>query len=427
MKVLLINDSTSNPNWGDRAAAISLKKMITEMGGNITEIISELELSSSSFFNKKNFQESKKCKHSAKKIIKLSIPPILFLIKEKFTKYIDCNHTYSVIPERWEDFEQLADVVFNDKGMYPNLWRAIDNSDITVIHGDGCIVGNGIIPRTELFLSYLIKKYFCKPVIIVNHTADFEHPNLYKIAQHVYPLFDDVVFRDSISLEKCKNLCAGRYAADSAFLFKPIMLKSWIPVAQRLTYFDVWPDIAQFDPAKPYLCIGGSSIYPYIKEKIDPVEGFTHLINYIISIYSNQVVLTVSDGQDQKMFRTLAEKFKLPLIGLSTPIQQIVDILGNAEAYIGGRWHPSIFALRGGTPIIPISSSTFKMKALAEMSGLSAKIFDALDLEREKKEIGQQLLNYLEQGNTLRNKISIWAEEQSITSWDNVTFLKTKI
>jgi len=44
MNVLLINDSTSNPNWGDRAAAVSLKKMITMVGGNIIDTFSENEL-----------------------------------------------------------------------------------------------------------------------------------------------------------------------------------------------------------------------------------------------------------------------------------------------------------------------------------------------------------------------------------------------
>ena len=37
-------------------------------------------------------------------------------------------------------------------------------------------------------------------------------------AAEVYPLFDDVVFRDPISAERCKTLCAARFAADAATL-----------------------------------------------------------------------------------------------------------------------------------------------------------------------------------------------------------------
>ena len=108
---------------------------------------------------------------------------------------------------------------------------------------------------------------------------------------------------------------------------------------------------------------------------------------------------------DQPVFRPIAKELDLPLVGLTIPVQQAVDILGNAEVYIGGRWHPSIFALRGGTPIIPMSSKTFKMQALVNMSGLSSCAFDALNLEEAKDSIGHQLSSYLEQGGELRNRL----------------------
>ena len=33
--------------------------------------------------------------------------------------------------------------------------------------------GSGTLPSTLLFLSYLIKRHFNKPVVLINHTADF--------------------------------------------------------------------------------------------------------------------------------------------------------------------------------------------------------------------------------------------------------------
>lgn len=423
MKVLFINDSTSNPNWGDRAAAIALKIMISESDGNIIKTISEDELINSSFQDTPDEYKQNIPLHNTKETLKLFIPPLLLKIREKFITYRNRHISEDIIPERWQDFEPHLNLLFTNKRLYSDLLNAIDDSDVIVIHGDGCMTGNGRIPRAELFLTYIAKKHFDKPVIIVNHTADFDHPELHKIAQKIYPLFDDVVFRDSISVGRCQTFCNGRYAPDSAFLFEPISFHDWLPVAQRPTYFDVWPDTAQFDPAKPYICIGGSSIYPYI-EQFDPINGFSALINHIITIYSGQIVLTMSDDNDRKIFRPIAKWFNLPLIGVPIPVQQAVDIIGNAEAYIGGRWHPSIFALRGGTPIIPISSITFKMQALTQMSGLTSPIFDALNLEQEKDAIGRQLMGYLEQGIELRNKLRSWAEKESEKSWDNVTYLK---
>ena len=133
-------------------------------------------------------------------------------------------------------------------------------------------------PRTELFLGFLIKTYFKKPIIIVNHTADFDHPDLLKIAQKVYPLFDDVVFRDPISEERCRTFCSGRFVPDSAFLFEPAPMETWKPIASRFTYFEVWPDRAQFDPTYPYLCVGGSSIFSYDQFPLAIVEDYSCLL-----------------------------------------------------------------------------------------------------------------------------------------------------
>ena len=271
------------------------------------------------------------------------------------------------IPEKWESFEESAKAVLKNEAWQP-LLRAIEVADVAVIHGDGAMVDFGIIPRTDLFLAYLAKTHFATPVIIVNHTADFNHPELLKMAREVYPLFDDVVFRDPISAERCSELCSGRFAADSAFWFKPADREQWAAVSNRLTYFDVWPDTARFDPSEPYLCIGGSSKYGYERKPYPVRRGYASLVKHIQSLYRGQIILTASDLTDQEMFRPIAREFGLPLVGVTTPVQQAVDIVGNADAYIGGRWHPGIFALRGGAPIIPITSKTFKMRALAQMA-----------------------------------------------------------
>ena len=49
LKVLFINDSTSSANWGDRAAAFSLKAMVAEAGAEISGIITEDDLARTQF------------------------------------------------------------------------------------------------------------------------------------------------------------------------------------------------------------------------------------------------------------------------------------------------------------------------------------------------------------------------------------------
>ena len=146
-------------------------------------------------------------------------------------------------------------------------------------------------------------------------------------------------------------------------------------------------------------------------------------VRHLQLLYPGQIVLTASDWPDQSVFRLVAERLRLPLVGLAVPVQQAVDILGNADVYIGGRFHPSILAMRGGTPVLALSSKWFKMRALTDMAGLPSATFDALDLEHETSAIGQRLLSFLEQGSDLRSRLRSWADEMAQNSWDNVAYL----
>jgi hypothetical protein len=423
MRVLLMNDTTTNSNWGDRAAAISLKSMILAMGCHITHTITEDDLILSLFNEHFAYLENEQ-NNKSRETIKLFVPPLLLRARRKVFKNVDVTRANRLIPERWEDFSKAARTVLaGRKATWPALLRAIETTDVVVIHGDGAMVGNGIIPRTDLFLSYLIKTHFGKPVIIVNHGVDLDHPALRRMAEGVYPLFDDVVFRDPISLERCKTLCSGRFAADTAFWFRPAPKESWGPIARRLTYFDVWPDVARFDPTQPYLCLGGSSMLSTAWRPGEIIRGYAALVKHLRSIYGGQIVVTVSGSHELEVFRPLAAEFDLPLIAPTIPVQQAVDLLGHADAYIGGRWHTAIFALSGGAPVVALSAKQSKMSSLMLAAGLPTIAFDALDLEHHKEAIAKVLLEHLERGDRLRFELKSWADQMADNCWDNVAYL----
>jgi signal transduction histidine kinase len=76
------------------------------------------------------------------------------------------------------------------------------------------------------------------------------------------------------------------------------------------------------------------------------------------------------------------------------PVQQAVDILGHSDAYVGGRWHTAIFALRGGAPVVPFSAKQSKMqgligrlKNLGEKELLCRQRFDLLAMARETSQL----------------------------------------
>ena len=424
MKVLFVNDSTTNTNWGDRAAAIALMEMIRESSGRITYSVTEDSLCHSTFGPPAS-QPDVASESGAHRIARLCTPPAVLGVRRRFL----ARRAYhggpgELIPERWEDFETAAGRIRHEPRYgWPEVLQAMDEAEVAVIHG-ASIDGHGIIPRTDLFLTYLMKTKFRKPVLIVNHTADLEDPDLLRMAEHVYPLFDDVVFRDPISAERCASLCGGRFAADTAFRFEPAARQAWATLAGRLTYFDIFPHTARFDPGRPYLCLGGSSILWSGWDLPRLIADFATLVEAIQAVYRGQVVLTASDVPEQKIFEPLAAQMGLPLIGVTTPVQQAVDIVGNADVCITGRWHPGIFALRGGVPVIALSSKTFKMQALMRAAGLPETTFDALDLAGSRDALVGLLRQYLERDSEWRDQLRGWAARQAKESWDNVSYLR---
>jgi hypothetical protein len=424
VKVLFINDSTTNSNWGDRAAAISLKEMVAAKGGRITYTVSEDDLALSSFGRRLAYMEEAP-RNRARELARLVAPRFMLRARRRLLKNVDLTPANRMIPDRWEDFERSAKTVLEaDDGTWPDLLAGARDADVAVIHGDGAMVGNGIIPRTDLFLTYLIKRHCGKPVVMVNHSADFSHPDLREMAENVYPLYDDVVFRDPVSAKRCETLCEGRFAADTAFWFAPAPRESWAALAGRPTYFDVWPDTARFDPAEPYVCIGGSSLQSTAWRPAAIAKDYVGLVRHLRSVYKGQIVLTLSGLQELEVFRPLAMELGLPLIAPTTPVQQAVDILGNCDAYIGGRWHSAIFALRGGAPVVPLSAKQGKMQSLMLAAGLPQTAFDAFDLDGSKEGIGNLLIEHLHAGADLRRRLVAWADEMAANCWDNVTYLE---
>lgn len=420
MKVLFVNDSTSNPNWGDRAAAIALRTMIGTVGARISYSLTEGAIADSALGDNgesSHFGQLQQSPRRSAGIVRLLAPPAAVGLARRM------HRQRQLIPRTWSEFPDLLGALLGPHNPWPTFTDALAETDAVLIHGDGAITADGVAARTMFFIAYAAAQGFGTPVLMVNHTADLNHPNLREIAHHVYPLMEEVRFRDPISAQRSRRW--GVFTPDAAFLFEPLERSAWVPLAARPTYCEVWPDQAAFDPSQPYVCIGGSSILAQAADANRLLDGYRDLINGIAAAYSGTIVLTVSDAVDQPFFRVLAREMGLPVIGLRTPVQQAVDVLGNADVYLGGRWHPSIFALRGGTPIVPLAGKTAKMQALAQMVGVTGSLPNAYDLRSSVNPLIRQLQAALEGGDGLRQRLRSWAAGQAQEAWTNVARLHT--
>ncbi|AUX10557.1 hypothetical protein AArcSl_2946 [Halalkaliarchaeum desulfuricum] len=394
--VYFVNDTTTAKNWGARGTTRALRGLVEETGANITHTLYLSEMSKRKPLLLHHIFPDRVRRYIVKNYgiqesylwFQRNITGKSHL--EAFKSYESLTSNWDTVPGSWNEFDNFASKVKKEELLEP-VAEAIQATDIVVINGEGSIYDRQRKGRMMLFVAYLAKEYFDTDTILVNHTADLSDKEMRKMAANVYPILDDVVFREPASADHVSNVIQNveyRTAADAAFVYDPIKdHNSWETVANRNGYYSVWPDSAAgFDLTEDYICVGGSSIYnrpdrpPY-----DPVPAFQNLCQRLKSEVG-PVVLTACSG-DIDIIRPIADELDLPVIGPRTPIQQLVDVFGNASLFISGRWHSSVYALTGGVPIITLTANTHKTKGILDLVGLDQPVFDALDLDSEVESI----------------------------------------
>jgi len=426
-QIFFIGDTSNRRNWGCRATTLKFRELIESVG----EIRYTLDTS------RPHAKLSKRLPYQAPASMPSGRPTLRTALKNTL------RETVSPLMIRWfpssleqrailiehariEEFQKLAALI-RQRRIFPNIAAAMEESDAVFINGEGSFMKNRTIGRFKLLLAYTAKVEFGKRVAIANHSADIRHPEFGALAEAVYPVIDDALFRERYSLETTGRLRVGKphgFAADSAFLYEPLDWQTFARVANRSDYFSIWPEDARtFDPTKPYICVGGSSVY------LGQDREFPRLRQEYIDLCLRlqklaPVVLTASSQPDDSLLRPVAAKLGLPFLGLSTPVQQAVDILGNAAVYVGGRWHPGIMALTGGTPLVSFSANTdYKSNGLIDLAGLTQPQFPALKLTENLTEIVNLTERHMQGGSALRSDLLKRVSELRRSCADNVRMI----
>jgi hypothetical protein len=393
MRILLVNDSSRNPNWGCRATSLALRATLAEAGADITETIYLERLSRLEIRDRSSWRRWQQ-----------RLEPLLPkrpLLRELLGRAFErlSSRLSDVVPATVDGFDAAADAAVSGR-ILEDVTAALERSEAVVINAEGGIYDHQRKGRMMLFLAYLARTRFDLPTGVVNHTADLSDPRTRAMAERIYPLLDHITFREPRSQLACRPFVEAGVVPDAAFRYRPAPVAAWRSVAAAPDYYGVWPDHAvDFDPSQPYVCLGGSCLLLRPDRPLhDPLPGYRRLIEALQRRFG-QVVLTASDRPDERLFRPLADAFGLPLVGIATPVQQAVDLLGHAAVYVGGRWHPTIFATSGGTPSVLLSAD-----GLADMLDLSPT-FDALDLEANADAVADAALARAEAGEPLRSRL----------------------
>ena len=325
------------------------------------------------------------------------------------------------------DFRHYASEVKAGR-ILSGLASVLRECDLVFLNGENFIRPGAHKGRMLLFIAYLAKAVFRKPCVLANHSLDLDEADLAEIAGEIYPLLDEVHFREETSFARGAAFVTpgrARLIPDVAWAVPAAPLAEWAALARRPGHFSAWPDSAQnFDPLRPYLTVCASSIFSAPgHENIDIAPAFVKLCKRLNDEVA-PVLLTAPCVAEHKIMRKVHSVLGLPLLGANLPVRQAIDVIGNAAVHVGGRWHLGIFAASGGTPTVALSANTHKMHSLMRQLQMEGPVFDALQLERHIDAIVEMAGRYLAAGAPLRERLLCRSRELGAEVAHNMDFVR---
>lgn len=318
-------------------------------------------------------------------------------------------------PRTWEDVQGIGDDVRSGRLSLGPMGEALAACDLLWMNGENFIRPGALKGRLLLVLAYLASVVYGKRCVMTNLALDLSEPALALIARQVLPGLTEVHVRENVSLAAHAATIGGaapKVYPDPGWAAQPRPPGQWVELARQDGHFSAWPDVAEgFDPAVPYLTIGGSSAFAGDQAAIRAaVPAFIELARRLRQLVP-QVLLTASGEVDALIMRAVAARTGLPLLGLNVPVVQAIDVLANSRLHVGGRWHPGIFASKGGTPLLALGANNHKMATLMQQLQADAPVFDARQIGARMQEIVAQADRQLAAGEALRSELARKAAE----------------
>ncbi|TVP61455.1 MAG: hypothetical protein EA343_14055 [Nodularia sp. (in: Bacteria)] len=429
MKLLYIGDNRNRSNWGCRATSIALRRLLDRIAP-VSGVIYGKEVAAYS------------CTPTP---INSLIPLKLFMFSYRnrntrfFRDYVEFEKNFHLKMDYvTENVNESVRNFLKYKNFYPHLseiYEFIESCDALVFNGEGDIIFTTPPRRNHIFYLMIIeiahqlgKKIFyvnsmispCPSTGINKKNYDQTITTLSKCS------FVSVRDLESLSLLNKFNLNTKYgYIPDALFTWfhyfdesSKLNLKNGdflIPFPEKESYF------GKLNLSKPYICVGGSSLAAWDKEKAIP--RYIELVNTLKNIGINTVLVQSCDGD--VFLQKVALSTNVPIVPVETPILLAATVLANAQVFISGRYHPSIMASLGGTPCIFLGSNSHKTRSLQDVLEYENVVeFSAYPSLQECQEILKMAQEMLEEGEERRNKILTVVKKLALEAESVATFIK---
>ncbi len=310
------------------------------------------------------------------------------------------------------------DILNSNSEKLQELITNIIKSHCLIINGEGSFIFNkyGNIMRFFLAIIKIAKRYKTKTYLInCEASADCEgkiqDENLLNDVQNGLKYVDIFAVRSQKSFDFAqKYLTENVYYVPDALFYWQKYFNDGLSIPKIgdsiIPYPDDYDNFGRFDFTQPYICISDSSLLVETNY-LNYVDKYVYLINKLQEIKPQIKIYLVETGAPGKSFlNKIAEKTNCPIIPVNINLLDMLSILGHAELFISGRWHPSIMALINGTSCIFTTSNSHKTESLAsDFYGDNQKVYSCfLENENDINDIIKNCLDLLNDNEKRRSE-----------------------
>lgn len=237
-------------------------------------------------------------------------------------------------------------------------FKWFDWADVIILNGEGSMhewPDPNVRPEPYLRMLevYAVSHFFPdKKIMTVNQSVDYWSDGFAEWVKRAYQSCDYLSVREPRSLGRLQklDLKQTKLVPDAAFLTEPVS-------EQKARAF-----LTERGINEGYIAVFFGEIVG--RAGIDKLEDFVRSLQQRLA---KQVVLFSAPYPDTDVARELQSRLELPVIGLEAHPEMLVGILSQASLVLSGRFHCCIFAALARTPFVPFRSNTDKMEGLVEL------------------------------------------------------------
>ena len=371
MRLTIVADNSTSPNWGCRATSFALRELLStrhEIVGNVDRDLLRAPFTADARIPA-NLHAGIVAKLRRPRLRRLpGLGKLAFDAIDLLGKVHAPTHAAAA----------QAELLWATRASSPKaraLVAAIEPCDAIVVNGEGEMIFS-TPPRESLLQTLAIcalarrmgkRLFWLNGMISAAPDSQVNPESVEAVRTELAGAV--IAARDPLSFETAQRLLPGmvdRWFPDALFSWSRLFAVQ-APLAYDASRLIAWFDrTGTTRPActhEPYIVLSGSS--QSARDQARAADCYTALARALGTL--GMPVLLVETCVGDLFLRQVARRTGLPCMSVETPMMAGAALLANARAFVSGRWHPGILASLGGTPGVFMGSNSHKTAALQQM------------------------------------------------------------